>query len=90
MTKQKSALTAEQINGRASVISKKIARELSDFIKETGKVIAEIKVTSWAESGKDGAVNLHQNVNVQYGDVSVTNTPPPPANRVPAQVERVG
>ena len=88
MTKKKAPLTAEQINGRASVIEKKIARELSDFIKETGKVIAEIKVTSWAESGKDGAVNLHQSVNVQYGDVSVSATPP--ADRVPAQVERVG
>jgi hypothetical protein len=71
-----------------SVISKKIARELSDFIRVTGKVIAEIKVTSWAENGKDGAVNLYQSVNVRCGDVSVSATPP--ADRVPARVERVG
>lgn len=88
MTKQKSALTAEQINRRASVISKKIAAELSDFVKRTGKVIAEIKVTSWAERDDKGDINLRQNVNIQYGDISVTDAPAP-ANRVPAQVKRV-
>lgn len=88
MTKKKTALTAEQINRRASVISKKIAAELSDFIRATGKVVADIKVTSWAERDAGGSISIRQNVNIQYGDISVTDAPPP-ANRVPAQVKRV-
>lgn len=90
MTKKKAALTPEQINGRALALSKKIAGELSAFIRATGKVIADIKVTSTPERNASGVIMLRQSVNVQYGDVSFSEAPPPPTDRVPAQVERVG
>jgi hypothetical protein len=76
-------MTQDQINAVGSVLVKKIAVLLQEFIKKTGQVVGVVEIVNHARPNGTG-FDIQQTVSIKYG------APQQEEERVPLQIGTVG